>query len=260
VALMLEAMSTEDQVSTGAETQSQAPVVEKPEVTTPEVERVTPPAEEPAKEDDAEKSLKRMARRIDKVTAARYQAEARAMELERQLAKYQEQSQQTEVVDKAPDPYELAKQIAKVERITERSNAVFASGVKTYGDEVFKEALSEVIAEAGPLAYPKGHAKANQLTPLGEAIIDSDAPEKLIHYLGKHPDVAESLQGLTDAQLGRRIARIESEMTKTTEAKPSNAPKPLTPVKGSAASDKDPSEMSYAEFCAYRRRQIAQRR
>ena len=89
--------------------------------------------------------------------------------------------------------------------------------------------MATVIDEAGPIIDAKGMP-----TALGEALLDADEPAKLLHHLGRHPEIAETLQGLTPAQLGRRLGRIEADM-KTAAPAPSKAPKPLEPVRSVAA-------------------------
>lgn len=234
--------------ATSEQVANEVPEVAAPESSTEEQGQQT----EKPEADDSDKSLKRLQRRVDRVTAARYQAEARAQQLEEQLARFQQQAQ-PEGEAQQVDPYELAKQIATAERIAEKSNAVHREGVKAYG-EAFMQSVHVVQDEAGPLFDKRGLA-----TPLGEAILDADKPADLLAYIGKNPDIAESLQGLSAAQLGRRIASIEAQMVKP-EPRPSKAPPPLEPVKASGKVQKSPSEMTDAEFAAYRKAQIAKRR
>lgn len=256
-------MTTESSAApdVAANTATSEPVV-TPEVTTPEIGATSTPETDARPDDgnDADKSLRRMQRRVDRVTAARYQAEARAQQLEEQLARYQQQAQPEEGERQSIDPARMdeivsqkAREIARVEQVAERSNKAFESGVKSFG-EAFKASVAAVIDEAGPLIDPKGLP-----TSLGEAILDSDEPAKLLHYLGQNPDAAESLRGLTAAQLGRRIERIEASM-KQPGTTPSKAPKPLEPIKGRGEVSKDPTEMSDKEFAAWRKAQIAKRR
>jgi hypothetical protein len=204
---------------------------------------------------DADKSVKRLQRRIDRVTAARYQAEAEARQLRERIAQYEQRQTQPQEgqQDAHLDPARFdelvstrASEIAKVNEVAAKSNRTFEAGVKAHG-EAFRESIATVIDEAGPLINQRGMP-----TPLGEAILDSDAPDTLLHYLGQNPDVAASLEGLSAAQLGRRIARIEGEMT----AKPvSKVPRALTPVTpmGTSAS-KAESQMTDAEWYAARKR------
>ena len=118
----------------------------------------------------------------------------------------------------------LAEQIAERKEFDAKCNKVAESGKKEFKD--FGDALDTLIEEAGPLVTSKGP------TPLGDAILDSDNPAKLIHYLGKHPEIAAELEGLSTARIGRKLALIEQEMS--TKPKPSAAPKPLEPVSGRA--------------------------
>lgn len=143
-----------------------------------------------------------------------------------------------------------AREIASVDRANERANAIFSAGTKAFGGESAFRALVEVVQdEAGPL-----YQRSGMPTALGEAIADSDNAHALLHHLGQNPDVAEGLRGLSAAQLGRRIARIEAEM-KPAEQKPSNAPKPPTLPKSGGGSGGDPSAES-PEFMAHKLKQL----
>ena len=242
-----------------ADTATSEPV-ETQEVTTPESNEASTPETDakPEAADDADKSLKRLQRRIDRVTAARYQAEAEARQLREQLQQYSQretptqEEQQIRPEDIERIANERAKQIRELETVSKRSHEIRDALVKEVGQGSLSQILAAVTEEAGPLAHEDG-----RWTPLGEAIADSEQPAKLLAYLGKNPEAAESLQGLTAAQLGRRIARMEAEMS---TPKPSKAPRPLDPIKGQSEVTKDPAEMSDKEFAAWRREQIAKRR
>lgn len=250
-------MTIENLDSPGAESEinAPAPVSEPPEVTEPESNEAEQQPQEESPKDDSDKSLKRLQRRVDRVTAARYQAEARATQLEQELARYRErtatpeesqQQQQYRPEDIDRLATERAREIATAQEVAKRSNDTFADGMKSFG-EAFKASVVTVIDEAGPLINPTGTP-----TALGEAILDSDKPAELLHYLGQNPDIAESLQGLSPARLGRRLSAIESEMK---QAKVSKAPAPLKPVtpKGAPIS-KAESEMTDAEWYRARRK------
>jgi len=252
-------MTTETIVAPDVATQNQASeAVEGLEVASPEVETSQESPETPAKPDEAteaDKALRRLQRRIDRVTASRYQEAARADELQRRLVELERaagtQSAQ-EAQDVAPIRAEdieriatqRAQEIAKVQTVAARSNQVFQEGVKAFG-ETFREHVAAVTEEVGALIDPRGLP-----TALGEAILDSDAPAQLIAHLAQNPDTAESLQGLTPAQLGRRIARIEAALQAPAPAvtqKASAAPRPLSPVRASAA----PSAPDIKDTAAY---------
>lgn len=234
-----------------ADTATSDSIVETPEVTTPESNEASTQETDakPETADDADKSFKRLQRRIDRVTAARYQAEAEARQLREQLQSYiqqhetqtQEDPQQFRPEDIERLATEKARSMREMESVSKRSTEIRDALVKEVGGEKLPQVLAAVIEEAGPLAHEDG-----SWTPLGEAIADSDQPQKLLIYLSKNPDVAESLQGLSAARLGRRIEAIEREMSAPQVSK---APQPLKPVtpKG-APHGKSESDMTDAEW------------
>lgn len=226
-------MNEENNVSPDAETQNPAPVTdENTEVVTPETDTQT--EQQGAPEDTTAKSLKRLERRIDRVTAARYQAEAEREQARQEAAQLKARLQQFEQPDEQRqqpqiDPIQLANEIASVREITTRSNAIAKSGETKYGKAEFAAALRTVQEEAGQLFTPHGKP-----TALGEAVLSADEPDALLHHLGTHPDVAAELADLTPVQAARRIARIEIEMSKPAAPKQSAAPRPISPVKGAS--------------------------
>lgn len=230
-------MELETEVASDAATQNNAPVLaEPPEVATPETQ-----AEEQAQEQPAESEEDRLARlqarfdrRTGKLTAARYQAEARAEQAEQRareaaerLAQYEQPQERQQP---QADPVVLAKHIAYIERITEKSNAVAKDGASRF--PAFNQALGVVTQEAGALFHPHGAP-----TPMGEAVLAADDPAALLHYLGTHPDVASDLDGLSPIQVARKLARIEFDMSKPPEPKQSTAPKAISPVKSATRDD-----------------------
>lgn len=230
------------------EIDTSAPAQETPEVAEPESNEAEQQPQEKPEQDDSDKSLKRLQRRIDRVTAARYQAEAEARHLRetleriaQQQTQHQDEPQQVRPEDIDRLATEKAQRLREMESVSKRSTEIRDALVKEVGGERLSEVLTTVIEEAGPLAYEDG-----RWTPLGEAIADSDKPQKLLVYLSKNPEVAESLQGLSAARLGRRIEAIEREMA---APKVSQAPKPLKPVTPNGSPHgKAESEMTDAEW------------
>lgn len=226
-------MNEENNVSPDAETQNPAPETdETTEVVTPEPDTQTEqPETQP--EDPAAKSLKRLERRIDRVTAARYQAEAEREQAKQEAAQLRAQLQQFAQPDEQQrqqpqiDPVALATEIANTRAITDKSNAIAKDGETKYGKAEFASALRTVQEEAGQLFNQYGRP-----TAIGEAVLSADEPAALLHYLGTNPDIASELADLTPVQAARRIARIEIEMSKPAAQKQSAAPRPIKPVKG----------------------------
>lgn len=227
------------------------PEIQATEATAQETPEVAAPEnDEAAERDDPTKVVKRMERRIDRLTAARYQAEARAEQAATQYEQLRAQfAQENPQQVGQQDPVVLAREIAHVERITEKANGIAADGNKRF--DGFGKAVQTVSAEVGALFDKRGKA-----TPIGEAILAADDPAALIHHIGSNPDLAADLADMTPIQQARKLARIEIEMSKPKEAPRSNAPKPLTPVKGASRDDGGVSDnLSIDEWIKRRNKQ-----
>ena len=225
---------------------TEAPAQETPEVAAPETDEV-------AERDDPAKLVKRMERRIDRLTAARYQAEARAEQAAAEAAQLRAHFQQETPQRDERDPVALAREIAHVERITEKANGIAKDGEKRFS-AAFGKAVQTVAGEVGSL-----FDKSGKPTSIGEAFLSADDPAALIHYIGTNPDLAADLADLTPIQQARKLARIEIEMSKPRELKQSSAPKAITPVSAHGRGEKSPAQMTDAEFAEWRRAQIAKR-
>lgn len=248
-------MTTEETVAPEQTKNAPEQTQTAPEVVTPEVEAKQDQqadAESP-KEDDAEKARRAMQRRIDKRTADLYRERAEKEHLAQRLAEIEARlSGQPEQKSEPVDPHALAREIATVEKVTEKANNVAAQGEKRFGEE-FGRAIAAVTEEAGPLFDRKGLP-----TAIGEAVLDADDPAALLHHLGKNPDLAAELQNLSPAKLGRRILQIEGQMQAKPAPKPvSGAPAPVKPIGASNGGAANPASMTMAEYKAFRKAQGA---
>jgi hypothetical protein len=250
-------MSTETQVAPDAATEIPASApTEQPEVVEPEP--VEQPDEPQKPEDDPrDKAVKSLTRRVDRITAARYQAEARAQQaaqdaeaLRQRLAQYE---QGEEPPQRQADPVALARELVTLERITEKSNTVAKDGAKRF--EGFNKALTVVTEEAGPLFMPVAPG-IGRPTPLGEAVLAARDPAAVLHHLGNNPELAAELHGLTATELAYRVAEIGIELRKTNEPKQSNAPRPISPVKSAIKDDGGLSDNLPIDEWAKRFRQL----
>jgi hypothetical protein len=242
-------MNTETIVSPVAETQNPAPEIaeQTTEVAIPE----TP--EEAPELTDAErhaKTVKAMERRLNRKHAQAAQAEERARMLEERLARLETPATKDEPAVDENAIREKAREIARLERITEQSNEVYSKGKQKFTD--FDDAIKAVIAETGPLIDSKGFP-----TAIGQVVLESDNPHVLLHHLGNNPDLAADLADLTPTQVARRIARIEAEMT--AKPKTSAAPKPLGTVKPAAVTNDLSSDLDTAEWMRRREKQLRER-
>lgn len=142
---------------------------------------------------------------------------------------------------------ERAREIARTESINQRCNDIAEKATKQWPD--FGDAVKVVHEEAGALFTPKGP------TPLMEAILDCDDPAAVLYALGKAPDVAASLDGLTERQIARKLTKFELDLASKPQPKSSAAPKPLDPVRPSSAGvRKSEAEMSDDEWYRARRK------
>jgi len=258
-------MTTDTTAATGAAADTPAP-----ELTANELGNAEPNANESAEPSqqpelsEHERTAKKLERRVGTVTRQKYEALARAQQVEQEnqrlreeLARHASQpkdgtaTQEGERpraeprVDTEAEIHRRAAEIAAANEATRRANEILESGRKKFG-ETFVEAARTVMEEAGPLYRQNGLP-----TALGEAISEADGPAALLHYLGQNPDDAAELRGLSAAALGRRIAKLETQIA--AEPKPQSAPT-HKPVAGSGTpKSKSPSEMSDDEWYDKRR-------
>lgn len=89
---------------------------------------------------------------------------------------------------------------------------------------------------------------------MGAEILDSDKAAELAMYLVNNPREARSISELPPSRQGAAIARIEARLQTALDVrKHSSTPPPTGALKGAgAASAKDPSKMSYAEYVKWR--------
>lgn len=92
---------------------------------------------------------------------------------------------------------------------------------------------------------------------MAHTIMESEAGPKIAYYLGTHPEEADRIAELSPVSAIRELTRIEDKLSKT---KATNAPPPTTPVGAKAKAEKDPTEMSPAEFAKWRESYIKKRR
>lgn len=135
-----------------------------------------------------------------------------------------------------------------------RSRSEDESRVKEWNAKLDKardeiEDFDEVCAESEAVVTPA----------MSTAILESDKGAQIAYFLAKNPDEAERISKLSPSKQAAAIVSLEEKVAKPAK-QPSKAPEPINPVGTKVEVEKDPSKMSDAEFNAWRRRQIAQRR
>jgi hypothetical protein len=233
-------MTTESQVTTPDVTE----IPSGESAVTPEIagqdnanEAQTPEGGEGTKPEPtaAERAAKALERRVARLTREKYQLSAQ-LEQTRQVPQPngEQETLTPDEVERRAD--EKARAMTETQRLNDRSNQIYETGVKAFKGD-FDKALSE-IQQISPLFDAKGKP-----VPLMQAIFETDEPHKVLHYLGTNLDVAEELADMSPLRAARMLGQIEADLAKKPEPKPSNAPKPLQPVKAAAAgSAPDPSK------------------
>jgi hypothetical protein len=197
-----------------------------------------------------------MERRINKKHAEAAAANERSRILEERLRSYETSPPQGE--EAAPDANvietkarALAQEMARQQEVSKHIGSVLTAG-KALPE--FDAACNSVNDE---LPFYERNGKPTEFL---SALLEFDEPAKLLHHLGTNPDLVEELADMTHTRRVRRLDAIEREIKDKATPKTSSAPKPLAPLKGQGTDSKDPSAMTDAEFAAWRRRSIAQRR
>lgn len=95
-----------------------------------------------------------------------------------------------------------------------------------------------------------------------EALAECDDPTKVMYHLGQNKDLAAKIAESSPAQQMREIAKLDLTVdskppkpTKTTQA-----PDPITPVKGSDSQQKNPADMSQSEYEAWANKRERERK
>lgn len=207
----------------------------------PEADQSEKPAESEEEADGPAKTIKRLQRRIERLSAkvggTARERDLLAQEREQlrtELAALrgeggQAQEQPGRSVEEIAE--EKAREILRNQTLNQRAADVLKVGKKLDGFDEALEALREEIPFADRQKRP---------TPFFEALLDADQPAKLIHYLGTNPEEAAEFDGLSPAQIGRRLAKLEAKLT--AEVKTSQAPTPLKPVRPTAGPSTEPSD------------------
>lgn len=123
------------------------------------------------------------------------------------------------------------------------------------------------FAETQPDYFEVTRAENLSITQeMVDALADSEDAAALLYYIAKNADEAERIAQLSPKAAARALGRIEERLSAEREkakAKPvvSQAPPPPPKLEAKEASvEKDPSEMTDAEFAKWRKKQIAARR
>lgn len=83
-------------------------------------------------------------------------------------------------------------------------------------------------------------------------VLESDQAADLAYFLGKNPSVARQLSQMPPQQAAWQLGRIEASITPPKARTETNAPPPISSVKGAGTATKDPDKMSPQEWRTFR--------
>ena len=269
---------SEEQVATVTETPIESPTAEvvtdqNPEVSaTPDSQAETPDTDKPVTDDTPRKpSNSKFDRKIDRLNRAIGEQKARADFL----------AQQLEAIKPKPveptDGLRLEDFDFDVEKYADaKAKKAEETALKRYGEE--QQALTRKQAETqltkswesktskADTKYDDFDEVVGDLTPtshLNIAIMQAENGDEIAYYLGKNLAEATRIANLDPISAVREIGRLEAKLlAEPPKAKtPSNAPAPITPVKGSSSANKTifDDDLSQSEFEKIRRAQLAKR-
>ena len=98
---------------------------------------------------------------------------------------------------------------------------------------------------------------------MSQVIREADEGPALAYHLGKNPEVAAKISGMSALSAARELGKIEATLAASRKAAAktvSDAPPPTPTIPGASASvQKDPNKMTTKEWVKWRERQIAKK-
>lgn len=143
----------------------------------------------------------------------------------------------------AGEAAKAAKQQA--EEITQRERAVLAEAwTAQVADAKTRYADFDAVA----------HAKDLPVTPaMGDIIMTSDNGPDVLYFLGQNRALAAQIAAMHPVEAARAIGRIEATLTLPKPRTETQAPAPISPVRGSAGASLNPEKLSIEEYIAARK-------
>ena len=123
------------------------------------------------------------------------------------------------------------------------------------------------VAEAGKDEYPDFDQSLRTFQMLGgiptgllETITEMPNAHKILYSLGKDPDLAERVVKMSPGKQALELARMESSLGKPVTKAVSSAPPPVRPIDATSRAVDDPEKMSMDEFVKWREKNLAGRK
>jgi hypothetical protein len=236
--------------------------------------------------DDMSEWTVKAQRSFNKLTRKSYENETRAVRAETQLEEAlrrlaeHEQRQEAKQETVAPskkrptlescgydeDKFNAAVDEYNAELVRENAKAVLAeereAAQREQSQRDWERKQNDFIKSKPDYADKVGNLPRSLMTDALAAEIKETGNPEIAYYLAENVAKLAEIAQLPPKTMAREIGRIEArlEAAKATPAPAvSKAPPPVAKVEASESVDKDPSNMSDAEFAKWRKRQIAQR-
>jgi len=265
-----------DEVAKTEEEERETPVTPKTEKKEEKKEVKKEPSEEPlpVEKKIEPKEKDSVQKRIDEITKKRREAERESAFKDTKIAKLEEELKAAKSAIPQADKPKLENFETEADYLEALTDWKVEQKFKVEGEKVSKEtatvdekkAIDETYQELDE-KIEKGRTKYadfNELVldedlkiseSMVEAILLSDTAEDVLYYLGKHPEEAADIAKLPPLKVAHELGKIEARLNAPPpRKKTTNAPEPITPVKTTGVTEKDPSDMTPKEYRAWRER------
>lgn len=231
----------------------------------------------PAEPEPKEPKKNGVQKRIDEITRQRYEAEAKAAQLEQQLSQLQQQTLQNTYQSQKPTLEAFNyDQEAWAQAMEAWADQGFAAQQEQRQQEEQQRAAAQRQAEITRKVqeqtfkamekYPDFQIKVNdpslpalsQVSPAAyEALVTSENMGEVAYYLANNPAEVYGMGSMSPIEAVRAIARLEAKLTATPKTT-TNAPPPPSQVSGKTESVINEDKLSTADWMKRRRSQINQ--
>ena len=210
--------------------------------------------------------------RIDELTRLRYEEKRRADALEAQLKTKIEAPVLPSGRPIPPtegefiDPEDFRKARIKYEDDLDvwKSHSRINEEVQNKQKQELESNVSKFNANAARMRekYPDFDKAVNEplFSPeMSSEIMGSDLGPEIGYYLAKNPAEALKLSKLSPTGIAKEIGKLENKFTQAQSKITTQAPEPLSPLKGDDAVKKDPSKMTTDEWMAWDKQRALER-
>jgi hypothetical protein len=242
-------MSTENAALTEEATLDQQIIDESNKTEAVELTESAPVAEEAPKEDGFQK-------RINKVTADKYEQQRRADDLQRQLDEVKATPKKESTTPKLED-FDYDEELfnaASIKHQVAQAVQTEKQALQTEAQQVTAAETQRVFNESIVAMNKTDFADVASAVPqlpagVADALVQSENGAELIYHLGTHLDMADRLANMSPQMAIMELGRISANMNTKPEIKTSAAPNPIEPItSGGGSLGKDMGEMSMEEI------------